>query len=148
MICHFNFISYFSSYPTLQCILHPFRTIGICCFITLCFIELQIGCLFQKLKAKHTYTSKKIMTRFIVILALLWCSGTKPVIFPVRYACTMSSLNSTHSLASIHLHILFSPPEPTLIHHSDVRAQVKSLTFPPSSPPNTQVHVRHYRYSN
>lgn len=73
------------------------------------------------------------MTRFIVMLALLWCSGTKPAIFP-RYARTISSLNSTSSLASIHLHILFFPPEPTLIHHSDVRTQVKFLTLPPLSP--------------
>lgn len=42
----------------------------------------------------------------------------------------MSSLNSASSLASIHLHILFSPPEPTLIHHSDVRVQVKSNPLP------------------
>lgn len=42
---------------------------------------------FNKLKAKpKPSTSKKMTTRFTVIVTLLWWSGTEPAISP-RYAC-------------------------------------------------------------
>lgn len=43
-------------------------------------------CFSYKSKAKSS-TSKKVPTRFIAILALMWWSGTESAVF-LRYACT------------------------------------------------------------
>ena len=51
---------------------------SISCFIALCLTE-HHRCIFYKLKARPS-TSKKIITCFIVILTILWWSGTKPAI--------------------------------------------------------------------
>ena len=52
---------------------------GTPCFIALCFIEFHRCCVFYKLKARPS-TSKKSMTHFIVILALLlWSVNCKLV---------------------------------------------------------------------
>lgn len=58
---------------------------GIPCFIVLHCTALHRCCIFNNLMAIPS-TSIKTMTRFIVVLALLRWSGTKPAISP-RHAC-------------------------------------------------------------
>lgn len=57
----------------------PFRGTGKPCFIVLYLIACHRGCVSYNLKAR-LFTSKAIMTCFIVKLTLLWWPGTKPTI--------------------------------------------------------------------
>lgn len=66
---------------------------GIPPFIVLSFVTLHRHCIFYKLRAR-SFTSKTITVRFIVILTLLWCSGTKPEISEVLAFYKLSSSGS------------------------------------------------------
>ena len=76
----------------------PIAGTGIPRFTVLCFIKLHRWCVFNKLKARPC-TSKRIMTCFIEILALLQWSGMKPAT-SLRRACMPMQSSYRWSLRS------------------------------------------------